>query len=57
MGDTFWGVRGDMSYLVLVNAEHKVHVDFVDYLEKYANKVIYPLPLLEDFVANNYKSI
>ena len=57
LGDTFWGVRGDMSYLVLVNAEHKVHVDFVDYLEKYANKVIYPLPLLEDFVANNYKSI
>ena len=55
--DTFWGTKGDMSYLVPINAEHKVYVDFVDYLEKYSNKVIYPLPLLEDFVANKYKSI
>lgn len=55
--DTFWGIKGDMQYLVPVNAEHKVYIDFVSYLERYANKVIYPLPLLEDFVVNNYKSI
>lgn len=55
--DTFWGKGNDMTYLVPINAEHKVYVDFVDYLEKYANKVIYPLPLLEDLVTNNYKSI
>lgn len=55
--DTFWGVENDITYLVPINAEHKVYVDFVDYLEKYANKVIYPLPLLDDLVTNNYKSI
>ena len=55
--DTFWGIKGDVQYLVPINAEHKVYIDFVSYLERYANKVIYPLPLLEDFVANNYKSI
>ena len=55
--DTFLGIKGDVQYLVPINAEHKVYIDFVSYLERYANKVIYPLPLLEDFVANNYKSI
>ena len=55
--DTFWGIKGDVQYLVPINAEHKVYIDFVSYLERYANKVIYPLPLLEDCVANNYKSI
>lgn len=55
--DTFWGMGNDITYLVPINAEHKVYVDFVDYLEKYANKVIYPLPLLEDLVKNNFKSI
>lgn len=55
--DTFWGIKGDVQYLVPINAEHKVYIDFVSYLERYANKVIYPLQLLEDFVANNYKSI
>ena len=55
--DTFWGIKGDVQYLVPINAEHKVYIDFVSYLERYANKVIYPLPLLEDFVFNNYKSI
>lgn len=40
-----------------VDAQHKVFVDFVEYLERYANKVIYPLPLLEDFVSNDYKTI
>lgn len=56
-GDTFWGEGSDITYLVPINAEHKVYVDFVDYLEKYANKVIYPLPLLDDLVTNNYTSI
>lgn len=55
--DTFWGKEGTISYLISINAEYKVYIDFVDYLEKYADKIIYPLPLLEDFVANNYKSI
>lgn len=32
-------------------------MDFVNYLEKYANKVIYPLPLLEDLAENEFKSI
>lgn len=50
-------MESDITYLVPINAEHKVYVDFVDYLEKYANKVIYPLPLLDDLVTNNYKSI
>lgn len=34
-----------------------MYIDIVKYLEKYANKIIYPLPLLEDFVENKYKSI
>lgn len=55
--DAFWGKKGTISYLVSINAEQKVYIDFVSYLEKYANKIIYPLPLLEDFVANDYKSI
>lgn len=54
--DAFWGKEGTISYLVSINVEQKVYIDFVNYLEKYANKIIYPLPLLEDFVAD-YKSI
>ena len=34
-----------------------MYIDLVNYLEKYVNKITYPLPLLEDFVANDYKSI
>lgn len=54
--DAFWGKEGTISYLVSINVEQKTYIDFVNYLEKYANKIIYPLPLLEDFVAD-YKSI
>ena len=55
--DTFWGENGDIFYLIPIKAEHKVYIDFVNYLEKNENKVIYPLPSLEDFVTNDYKSI
>lgn len=55
--DTFWSKEDTISYLVSINAEYKVYIDFINYLESYADKIIYPLPLLEDFVANDYKSI
>ena len=29
----------------------------VDYLEKYANKIVYPLPVLKDLYDNKYKSL
>lgn len=54
--DSFGEEDGSKSYLVSIDVEHLIYIDFVDYLEKYANKIIYPLPLLEDFVAD-YKSI
>ena len=53
----FWRKSDNIKYLVPVEAKHNVHVDFVDYLEKYTNKVIYPLPLLEDLADNAFKSI
>lgn len=53
--DTFSSKEGE--YLLPIDAKHKVYIDFVDYLEKYANKVIYPLPLLEDWVDNEYKTL
>ena len=46
-------LKGDTLKLETYN----VYVDFVNYLEKYANKVIYPLPLLEDLAENEFKSI
>lgn len=55
--DRFWIENEDIIALCSVDAQHKVCVDFVEYLERYANKVIYPLPLLEDFVSNDYKTI
>ena len=55
--DAFWQKSNDTKYLVPVEAKHNVYVDFVNYLEKYANKVIYPLPLLEDLAENEFKSI
>lgn len=53
----FWRKSDNIKYLVPVEAKHNVHIDFVDYLEKYANKVVYPLPLLEDLAENEFKSI
>lgn len=37
--DIFWGKEGTISYLISINAEHKVYIDFVNYLEKYATKL------------------
>ncbi len=54
--DKFRSKEDTTSYLISINAKQIVYIDFVNYLEKYANKIIYPLPLLEDFVAD-YKSI
>lgn len=55
--DRFWFENDDIIALCSVNAQRKVFIDFVEYLERYANKVVYPLPLLEDFVKNKYKTI
>ena len=55
--EAFWRKSDDTKYLVPVEAKHNVYVDFVNYLEKYANKVVYPLPLLEDLAENDFKSI
>lgn len=37
--------------------KHKVNVTFARDLEKYANSIIYPLPLLNDFIKNDFRSI
>lgn len=55
--DAFWHKSDGIKYLIPVEAKHNVYVDFVNYLEKYANKVVYPLPLLEDLAENEFKSI
>lgn len=52
--DNFLNKNG---HFILIKAKHNVYIDFVSYLERYANKVIYPLPLLEDFAQNNFKTI
>lgn len=55
--NAFWRKSDGIKYLIPVDAKHNVYVDFVNYIEKYANKVVYPLPLLEDLAGNNFKSI
>lgn len=55
--NAFWHKSDGIKYLIPVEAKHNVYVDFVNYLEKYANKVVYPLPLLEDLAENEFKSI
>lgn len=37
--------------------KHKVNVTFARDLEKYANSIIYPLPLLNDYIKNDFRSI
>lgn len=37
--------------------KQKVNVTFARYLEKYANSIIYPLPLLNDLIENDFLSI
>ena len=55
--NAFWHKSDGIKYLIPVEAKHNVYVDFANYLEKYANKVVYPLPLLEDLAENEFKSI
>ncbi len=52
----FWKNNNEILYLVDVTACHKVNVDIVDYLERYASMVIFPLPILEDY-AKDFKTI
>lgn len=40
-----------------INGYSKIHVDISDQLERYADKIIYPLPILEDLYEHDYKSI
>lgn len=37
--------------------KQEAYTDCVDLLDKYYNKIIYPLPLLEDLVKHQYTSI
>ncbi len=55
--DTFCEKDGNGLFRADIKGKQIVYIDIVKYLEKYANKIIYPLPLLEDFVENKYKSI
>lgn len=56
--DEFWSRENNgISYFVPIEAKHIVKTYMVDYLEKYANKIVYPLPVLEDLYDNEYKSL
>lgn len=54
--DCFWRKDGKRLYPI-EQLRQEAYTDFVDLLEKYHDKIIYPLPLLEDFVFHGYKSI
>lgn len=45
------------QFLKLTENPIKVHLDFIDDLNKYGQGLIYPLPLAEDYVKNGYKTL
>lgn len=49
--------RENCLYALTDITKHKVNVTFARDLEKYANKIIYPLPLLNDLIDNKFQSI
>lgn len=56
--DLFFEKADQEKRLYAINhTEQKAYTDCVDLLEKYYDKTIYPLPLLEDLVNHEYKSI
>lgn len=65
--DIFWQIMPGVNFLgnsydivkALVSLEgwKTFHTDFACDLDKYGMAIIYPLPLLIDFVENNYKTI
>ena len=56
--DCFYEIadKGKRLYAV-EHIEQNAYTDCVDLLNKYYDKIIYPLPLLEDLVKHEYKSI
>lgn len=46
-----------LSSLIWIKGKRAIHIDFVDYLERYADKIVYPLPSLENLVKCDFKSI
>lgn len=48
----------DKSFIACIyQAFQKIYIDIIDLLEKYGTGVIYPLPLLEDYVQHDFKTI
>ena len=47
----------NIQFLTLTENPIKVHLDFIDDLNKYGQGIIYPLPLAEDYVKNGYKTL
>lgn len=56
--DCFYEIADNGKRLYAVeHIEQNAYTDCVDLLNKYYDKIIYPLPLLEDLVMHEYKSI
>lgn len=56
--DCFYEIADNRKRLYAVeHIEQNAYTDCVDLLNKYYDKIIYPLPLLEDLVKHEYKSI
>lgn len=47
----------NVQFLTLTENPIEVHLDFINDLNKYGYGIIYPLPLAEDYVKNNFKSL
>lgn len=58
-GDTIFEKfnKGNCLYALGDICKHKVNVTFARDLEKYANSIIYPLPLLYDLINHNFKDL
>ena len=65
--DIFWQIMPSVNYhgnaydivkaLVSLEGWKTFYTDFAKDLDKYGMAIIYPLPLLEDFVENNFKTL
>lgn len=53
----FMGKKCVMSGIAYIKNKSIVYLDIVHLLNKYANAIIYPLPRLEDFVKNDFKTV
>ena len=54
--DFFYRIHEKIKSLVPMKSKQVINIDIVDLFDKYATKIIYPLPKLEEYLKNNFQS-